>query len=38
VIDHLKKIYFGTLYSIAAIDEEFLREYLEPGFAEKLIK
>lgn len=27
----------GTLHSIAALDEEFLNEYLEPTFAAKLI-
>lgn len=38
VIDHLKKIYLGTLHSIVDLDEEFLKEYLEPTFADKLIK
>lgn len=38
VIDHLKKIYFGTLHSIVELDEEFLGEYLEAGFAKKLIE
>lgn len=38
VIDHLKKIYFGTLNSIIELDEEFLNEYLEPTFAKKLIQ
>ncbi|KAL4504165.1 hypothetical protein ABPG72_021003 [Tetrahymena utriculariae] len=38
VIDHLKKIYLGTLHSIVDLDEEFLNEYLEAGFAKKLIE
>lgn len=38
VLDHLKKIYFGSLHSIVALDEEFLMEYLEPSFGIKLIE
>ena len=35
--DYLYKIYLGLLHSIAQLDEEFLSEYLEEKFAEKLI-
>ena len=35
--DYLYKIYIGTLHSMAALDEEFLENYLEKNFAKKLI-
>ena len=38
VTNHLSKIYIGSLYSIAAKDEEFLNEYLEKRFSETTIK
>jgi len=38
VTNHLNKIYTGVLYSIAARDEEFLNEYLEKHFCERLLK
>lgn len=34
ILQHLKKIYMGTLYSIAGKDEEFLGEYLERNLIE----
>ena len=37
IFDHLLKIYNGAIYSMAAKDEEFLYEYLEKGFAKKLL-
>lgn len=37
ILDHLQKIYFGTLHSIIEKDEEFLSEYLESNLKEKLI-
>lgn len=37
VTNHLNKIYTGALYSMAARDEEFLGEYLEKRFCEKLL-
>lgn len=38
VLNHLFKIYNGVIYSIAAQDAEFLTEYCEKSFAERLIK
>ncbi len=38
VISHFNKIYSGALYSMAARDEEFLTEYLEKNFSERLLK
>lgn len=38
VLNHLNKIYTGTLYSIAGRDEEFLGEYLEKYFSERLLQ
>ena len=38
VTNHLNKIYNGVLYSIAARDEEFLSEYLEKYFSERLLR
>jgi hypothetical protein len=37
IIDHIYKIYQGTLYSMANLDEEFLGEYLEADFSNRLI-
>jgi len=37
VTNHFNKIYSGVLYSIAARDEEFLSEYLEKNFSERLL-
>ena len=36
VLDYLYKVYLGTLKSMVDNDEEFLDEYLEQSFAEKL--
>ena len=36
VLNHLFKIYVGMIYSIANRDEEFILEYCEKNFAEKL--
>jgi hypothetical protein len=36
--DHLIKIYRGVLYSMAAYDEEFLMEYTEKTFAERVLE
>jgi hypothetical protein len=38
VFDHLNKIFTGTLYAIADKEEEFLNEYCEKSFANRLIK
>ena len=38
VLDYLYKIYLGTLKSMVEGDEEFLSEYLEKGFAERLVR
>lgn len=38
LLDHLIKIYKGTLYSMAAQDSEFLREYCEERFANRVIE
>ena len=38
ILDHLQKIYFGSLYSIIEKDEEFLSEYLEKNLKEKILK
>ena len=38
ILDHLQKIYLGTLYSIEKNDKEFLEEYLEPSLANKLFE
>jgi len=36
IMDHLHKIYDGFIYSIANNDHEFLSEYVESGFYDKL--
>eukprot|EP01017_Pseudomicrothorax_dubius_P011145 TRINITY_DN14112_c0_g5_i1.p1 TRINITY_DN14112_c0_g5~~TRINITY_DN14112_c0_g5_i1.p1 ORF type:complete len:322 (+),score=60.02 TRINITY_DN14112_c0_g5_i1:110-1075(+) len=38
ILDHLFKIYRGVLLSSQNVDEEFLREYLEPGFAQRFVE
>jgi len=37
IMDYLYKIYLGTLKAMADNDEEFLREYLEKNFSDKLV-
>jgi len=37
VLNHHCKIFEGMMYSMAALDEEFLNEYLEAHFAQRLI-
>ena len=38
VLHHLYKIFSGVLYSIENQDEEFLNEYCEKNFSDKLMK
>ena len=38
LINYLTKIYKGVLYSMAARDEEFLYEYTEKRFADRILK
>jgi hypothetical protein len=37
-MEHLIKIYKGYLYASADHDKEFLNEYLEKNFADKVIQ
>ena len=38
ILDHLLKIYLGTLYSMEKGDKEFLEEYLGPLLASKMLE
>lgn len=38
ITDHLIKIFRGYMYATAANDHEFISEYLEKNFSEKVIK